>query len=653
MSKEETAPGLLSKMVKFVRNPATNWSDLDGGASDREDSLSKQLLKEMIERKRRNDFVRKREFDMLRKMRKREAVIGSGQDAAGRPSFFQSSMPSRPDDRATTLKKIDEIEAQMSMQWWKTKNGGVADSSMLGAMGVDPAVASAPPRVAPSSIAPAALPAGQPAPGRTGSAPSAPVTSLDERRLPTAYPQTVPATLQSLEQGSARQSNSSQPASVVPATPPSRAEPPIVIDMLESASQTLVRSVAASVTDKPSPKPLAGPRNTSSSNGLPDFSSFEFTAVEAVGEFTHDTELEEAAIRFANGDDSGAEAGLLEILAPGGLRTEHLDTWLTLFDLYRATAQQDKFEAAAIQFVERFDRSAPQWFSMPDMVKQLVQPAANSDGSPIADWICPSVVGTQTVATLKATLAKAAMPWRLDWRNLKTIDDGAVDALLRVFSGWAATGSQLRFIGELQLQRMLTAGTPSNDRSAAQNRWQLRMEALRVMNRPDDFEMTALDFCVTYEVSPPSWERARCQYRPIDAQGGAVGHDSTIIGDVYRDSVHSSLMVESDSGLSSLDSRQSSPGDLVAVELSGQIQGDPGPVLLRIENRLRDAEAMQISCVSLIRVDFSAAGTLLNWVSAQQAENRTVHFSDVNRLVAAFFNVIGIIEHASVAVRID
>ena len=111
MSKEETAPGLLSKMVKFVRNPATSWSDLDQAEADREDSVSKQLLKEMIERKRRNDFVRKREFEMLRKMRKREAMAGVGQDPGERPSFFQSSMPSRPDDRASTLKKIDEIEA--------------------------------------------------------------------------------------------------------------------------------------------------------------------------------------------------------------------------------------------------------------------------------------------------------------------------------------------------------------------------------------------------------------------------------------------------------------------------------------------------------------------------------------------------------------
>jgi hypothetical protein len=83
------------------------------------------MLKEMIERKRRNDFVRKREFDMLRKMRRSEVM--AGQDPMARPSFFQSSMPSKPDDRRTTLKKIDEIEAQMSMQWWKTKHG---DSSL-------------------------------------------------------------------------------------------------------------------------------------------------------------------------------------------------------------------------------------------------------------------------------------------------------------------------------------------------------------------------------------------------------------------------------------------------------------------------------------------------------------------------------------------
>ena len=73
MTKEDSSPSLLSKMVKFVRSPGTSWSELDNKDSGRDESPNKQVLKDMIERKRRNDFVRKREFDMLRKMRKREA----------------------------------------------------------------------------------------------------------------------------------------------------------------------------------------------------------------------------------------------------------------------------------------------------------------------------------------------------------------------------------------------------------------------------------------------------------------------------------------------------------------------------------------------------------------------------------------------------
>ena len=110
-NKDDSAPGgLLSRVVRFVRNPSSGFNENDGHEADRESSYSKQMLKEMIERKRRNDFVRKREFDMLRKMRRSEVMAGS--DPAARPSFFQSSLPSKPDDRASTLKKIDEIEAQ-------------------------------------------------------------------------------------------------------------------------------------------------------------------------------------------------------------------------------------------------------------------------------------------------------------------------------------------------------------------------------------------------------------------------------------------------------------------------------------------------------------------------------------------------------------
>ena len=124
-----------------------------------------------------------------------------------------------------------------------------------------------------------------------------------------------------------------------------------------------------------------------------------------VDEFAHDPELEEAAIRFANGDDAGAEAGLMEVLAPKGPRVNHDDTWLTLFDLYRATGNQERFDSAAIEFASRFGRSAPQWFSLPEIVGRMNAPAPAAGGggsTAIADWQSPPVFGVQSLAAMNA-----------------------------------------------------------------------------------------------------------------------------------------------------------------------------------------------------------------------------------------------------------
>jgi ABC-type transporter Mla MlaB component len=81
--------------------------------------------------------------------------------------------------------------------------------------------------------------------------------------------------------------------------------------------------------------------------------------------------------------------------------------------------------------------------------------------------------------------------------------------------------------------------------------------------------------------------------------------------------------------------------------------GDALEMLDRLNAKLAGADLVVVLCARLIRLDFLAAGTLLNWVSAQQAEGRKVQFKDVHRLVAVFFNVVGISEHAKVIARTD
>jgi ABC-type transporter Mla MlaB component len=252
---------------------------------------------------------------------------------------------------------------------------------------------------------------------------------------------------------------------------------------------------------------------------------------------------------------------------------------------------------------------------------------------------------------MTVALGKVAQPWRLSWLKLASIEDAAVESLTRVFTQWASQPVQLRFMGVAVLEDVLTKATPSGDRSVNPAWWKLRMEVLRVMHRPDEFELVALDYCVTYEVSPPSWESARCEYKPLQDDGSyQAGH--TIVGDAFRDSLASGMGASGFAESRSIAFSQPM-SNIATVELAGQILGDSSEVLNLLDDKLMGADIMVISCARLIRIDFSSAGTLLNWVSTRQAEGRQVQFVDVHRLVAAFFNVIGVSEHARVIARTD
>jgi tRNA pseudouridine32 synthase/23S rRNA pseudouridine746 synthase len=118
MADPKDTTSFFRKVVKFVANPATEWNELGQPAPGSiESELAKSELKAMIERKRRNDFVRKREFDMLRKVRRdgltpeQLAALGGSSAMGGDsvPRLRDSEARSGPGMKA----KIDAIEQQM------------------------------------------------------------------------------------------------------------------------------------------------------------------------------------------------------------------------------------------------------------------------------------------------------------------------------------------------------------------------------------------------------------------------------------------------------------------------------------------------------------------------------------------------------------
>jgi hypothetical protein len=571
MADPKDTTSFFRKVVKFVANPATEWSDLDGPSPEsRESEFAKSELKAMIERKRRNDFVRKREFDMLRRVR-REGLSGEQLAALGGSSRMDDSEV-RVDGvvkaDSGVKAKIDEIEQQMVGDGYRA------------------------------------------APRRTheyGSARTQPATLSGGQA-------TVPAAFEGATDGG-RVVDTGKPSEHARLSPPGQPAAAVMSPGLSPLSPLKLDAIGGDF-------------------GQP-------FGVE-VNEVAHDPELDEAVIAFANADFELCEQSLSSLTRTGGGRSSHAETWLVLFDLYRAIGQQPKFESLALDYAQQFGWSAPQWFSMP----RLVAAASVEEHAPKAPriegevgWVCPEFLDAEAVARLRSQTLQMPLPWVLDWSALKQIDPEACARLSDLFRTWISQKLDMRWIHGDQLFTVLTEAAPTGDRDADPACWLLRLDALRMTNRPDQFDEAAIDYCVTYEVSPPSWEPAQCKVSISGAGNSTSSPPLSVVSEV------------STSFLESQPTEDAATLQVASVELSGQLVGDIGATLTNLSSHLGAASIVNVSCARLIRVDFIAAGDLLNWVLARRAENRIVSFVDAHRLVALFFGAMGITEHAKVKVR--
>ncbi len=504
MSSKDDNGGLLSKVAKFVRNPLKDWSELEGaGGNPAELGYSREALKELMERRQRNDFVRRREFDMLRKLRQRGAA-----DDAGPVSSSLPTTGLKVDRRAVTLRKIDEIEAQMSQQWWTSERPPVADGGRAG-----------PP-------------------------------SLSEHHA-RAYADTAPAVPTDLQ---------------APQAAPAPAALP-----------------------RPSPPPAAAP----------------------APRLAFDTPLEEAAVRFAQGDDAGAESALRQALVPGGAFADQLQTWRALLDFYRATGDSDRFAEAGMHYADRFNRPMPTWVSLrslardarTDLIAQRLDPRAGTD------WQAPPRLDRPALLALTQALSRAkGSVWRLDWRALQHIEADAVQPLTTLVTHWSLSPVQMGCLGAENLLAVLSAATPLGERGVEAGWWSLHMAVLRLLNRLDDFELVALNYCITYEITPPSWQPPR----------GTVAE-----------------MVEGQQPSQRMGLDAGTP----RAFLAGELVGAEGLNWPQVEEALDLPGAEpEIDCAGLVRMDLAAAEAL----RARLTSRPGLRLVEVHGVLAEFLRLTGV-----------
>lgn len=649
MATKQQPSGLLSKVARYFGTPAADGADADESVQSRTGDLEKHALQSLIERKRQDDLVRRREFNHLRKLRTHSwgssAAGLSGMSSMERTSTFQHSSGFSVEDRASTIKKIDDIEATMVEGWSKSK---VSAKKPLTQRTTAPAQAnqraSGPaPGIQPPKLTERATPAPQQplvdmdldftamlsaTPLATLTNPTPPA-SKSAPTTPAQTPAAVAAAPQPPAKVAPAQKNA--PAPAAPAAAPATAARAPAASVQNAATATAKTPAVAAVAPAASKASAPSARNLTPTPALVE----AVLLAEPV-----ENGLQAAAMLFAEGDSAAAEAVLLALIQGSDIGPGEADVLASaLFDLYRATGQQDGFDVVAMDYAGRFGRSPAEWFSLPEILgKSAATAAVVPPPKPLMMqaqddvWACPALLDEAALATLKTLFPGNNAEWRIDWAQLSTIDEQAAQALADVFKFWTTHPVKLHWSGMDALLLALESKTPADDNSANPLWWLIRLDALCILGEQDPFESLALDYCVVYEVSPPSWKELPCEY---------VQELSHSVFLTNPDDPHS---VPAHDGMDA-------SALYAKCELSGELLGDRPDVLERLQAASESSDHVIVSCARLIRIDFTATGNLLNWVTACQAKGCQVEFDQVPRLVSVFFKMLGVDGHAKVSVR--
>lgn len=335
-----------------------------------------------------------------------------------------------------------------------------------------------------------------------------------------------------------------------------------------------------------------------------DFSDFKFS--QSSLDFQIETEVdpidaqaEEAAVLFANNQDKAAQAVLENALhAHRSGPAERL--WLMLFDLYRLSGQQQAFEAMEIEYARAFEKSPPGWRSKTPDKGRVPESVAGSV------LFKGDLLGSNTAAfeAVRQALEKSRK-MRLDLSKVKRIDPEGCGGLLKLLMQARKNKREIELLGREALGE-LVQGSVETGKAEGKEYWLLLLEICQLQGRQEAFEEVAIDYAVTFEESPPSWETGR-----VAAPEPAVAMPVVPIGDAGDD------------------------GYILAGEIKSSRFGD-------LATYANVHDPVLIDCAELKRMDFISAGALLNALTAIRSSGKQIVFRHPNHLVAELFAVVGL-----------
>jgi anti-anti-sigma regulatory factor len=324
--------------------------------------------------------------------------------------------------------------------------------------------------------------------------------------------------------------------------------------------------------------------------------------------------VEEAAILYAN-DQLDAAALLLRTSVhdqTAGGAGERLPWWL-LFDLYQIMGLEHEFESIAIDYASHFETSPPTYKPFTETVRALTGPAVETQFAgaiPTASLSGRLDEGPLIHAQLARVQAPSPSPLvRFEFQAIADVTPHGCALLLAALQTLRKAGRELVLAGAEHLVAVLRPMLAIGDRGAGEAPWLLLLELLLLTKREKDFEETAMDYCVTFEVSPPSFEAL--PHPAVTASmgdGPAAGPDSA--GDRFL--------------------------------LPAVIRGDSAALLAAIAEHAQRHPAVVLDGSRLARIDYTAANALAAHLRMLAQEGNDIVLRDLNHIVAALLRLLGV-----------
>lgn len=312
-------------------------------------------------------------------------------------------------------------------------------------------------------------------------------------------------------------------------------------------------------------------------------------------------DIEQVVVMFANGQDAAARA-LLEMLIRAYPGREGQRLWTLLFDLLQVAGDRAAFEKLGIEFTEVCETSPPTWRAEPALV------VSNGAGATI--FVLQGVLtaeGSQPVAEL-AKLVSQKVAVKVDCGKLIGCDDVVAGQLAELLSQARRNHVSVTLENIEGLLGRLSERLVVGDASHAPA-WLLLLELLQRHATQAVFEERAIDYAVTFELSPPSWEAASAS--PDLSPTAAVRP---------RDD---------------------------AYYFSGELKSSRFEELVDVLEK-HDQPILDFSGVR--RMDFFSAGQLVNRLAPYKIAGREIVVRSPNQLVAELMAVVGLNKQARIIV---